>query len=169
MSNFAEKLDACESPMEAFSMLYADAPAPIQSFLDGALLEILMVEMPKLQICIEQGPTAPATTASEVEDTFDKSMTHLSTNHPEVFKEMSATVRDAAKNIAAEIDKGIRRVLLDDELCNRATSIDLIAEHARITKCLTDIALTPVQLQQIAECEDGTEDDVSKAWDDDTD
>lgn len=145
----ATKLDGCKSPTDAFNVMYAEAPAEIQDYLDGRITEILMVDLPKLHILMSDGPAVTVATMESVESTYAQSLAHMEKEHPKHFKSLSATVRDCGHNIGVLIDACVKRVLLDDTDANRHAYINLMAEHAKLVKCLHDIALTEDQKAQI--------------------
>ena len=150
-----EMYDAVKNkpPGVAFTAVYAAAPAQLREFLDAKVAEIIFVEMPKLSLCLEQGPTVLRKDMITCRDVFDGALKYASKAEAALMNDITATIRDASLDIADSIDRAIRRVLLDDPDCNRFAMYDMQSHHARLVKCLTDIALSADDRKAIAEAQ----------------
>lgn len=144
-----DKLNDTESAAGAFAVLYAEAPPAIKNYLDGRIMEILMVDLPKLHILMEAGPTVERGEMLGVEQAYVGGLEHAKEKHPESYKLLTATVKDCGIELARLLDKCAARVLLDDKVANRHASINMSAEHAKILRCLTDLPITPEQAVKI--------------------
>lgn len=142
-----------KSPHDIFEAMYADAPEQIQSFLDDKLMEIMMVDIPTLQHLMQAGPSIPAKEASLHRSVFDGSLKLLREKMPD--KAPTATVAQCAEEIADVLDSSVRRVLLDDDNANRAAVAHISQCHAKLVKCLMDLALTEKQQALLAGWEEG--------------
>ena len=140
---FGKQLRAAKTPSAALRLIYNDAPEEIQDFLAGLMLEIILIDLPVLYEITKHGPTAPAAEATSTARAFHESLEFCEKDAPEVLRAMSATVRDASLQLAELLDKSVRRILLEDKSCNRHAALNLTAGHAKLTRCLVEIALTP--------------------------
>ena len=140
-----------DSPCAAFAALYAAAPTSLQHFLNDRIAEVMYVELPKLSYAMKNGPTILREDMLTVRETFDAALEVASVEEKEVLRDITATIADAARDIADSIDKAVRRVLLDDKDANRHAAYDLPAHHARLVRCLADIALSASDHRMIEE------------------
>lgn len=148
-STMWDGLKDCETPFDALTLLMGKSPDGIKDYVNGRVQEILLVDLPKLHVLIQEGPACPASNAPEVAKLFKQSIEHMQECHPETYrKDMTATIQDCAIQIAELIDASVKRILLDDKYANRMAAINLCAEHAKLVKCFIDIALTPDQLDE---------------------
>jgi len=150
------RIDASNSPSAMLAAITSQAPGPVKNFLEGCAEAVLAIELPKLKVCMSAGPTIEASKVPVAAEVFTQAMERLDkagkTTH------ISATVRDAALVLAEAIDKGVKRVLLEDELANRLAVMDLVGLHARFVSALSDVVLTEEQLKTITEAEAGNDD-----------
>ena len=150
------RIDASNSPSAMLAAVAAAAPEPVKNYLESCAEGVLVTELPKLKMCMSAGPTIESSKIPVAADVFTQAMERLdergATHH------ISMTVRDCALSLAEVIDKAIKRVLLEDEIANRLAVMDLVGLHARFVSTLSDVALTDVQLQAIAEMEAGNDD-----------
>ena len=138
-----------ENTIELFSAVYAEMPSKLRTFVDNRLMEIMMVDLPTLEYVIHEGVTLPAEEAMQTTETFLGALDEADAELPEVSKEMTATIRDCGREIAEAIDRSVKRILLEDEVANRHVSLNITAEHAKLMKCLVDIAVTPEQMKML--------------------
>ena len=141
----AEAAAALPDPMDVLQAMYKDAPDGIRAFLNGQAREILMLELPKLKLVIEQGPVVPVDALKPLVDIFAEALATADKVAPTLGKRISATTRDAGTLIAEQIDTAFRRTLLTDKVADHMAYVDAMSCHARLVKCIEDIALSPEQ------------------------
>lgn len=146
LDGLSDALAAAESPMSALAAAYNHAPHRlIRSFLNDKAIEILAVELPALQQSIISGPGIPAMEVANktLTEMFEGAMAHITKEAPQ--EAPTATVQSVGAELAAVLDRGIKRVLLDDEWANRESFMSIVTAHARLVAALTNLALTPEQ------------------------
>ena len=149
-----EKLGADASSMQMLQAAYDDAPDAVKGHLNRCALEILLTELPKLQLLVEYGPALPVDKMHPIADMFESAVKLADKKAPRMAKQLTATVRDAAVDIASAIDKAFRRVLLTDTDANHEAYVTAMHCHAKIVKCVAGIALTEEQKAILAEHDD---------------
>lgn len=140
----SDKYDAdnVPSPMEILLAAYADSPEGARQFIESRVMEILMVDLPALNFVVHEGSVISVDEIGSIEEAFAMSMKFADEVIPEVGKSISMTLRDVARNIGVEIDRGFKRILLDDKNANRMSLLGATAAHAKLVKCIGQIALT---------------------------
>ncbi len=129
--------DGRNSPMETLVSIYRNGPPGLAGAIDRAAMEVMMVELPKISIVAENGLEMNRKTDYEsVESLFTAGMVYARKHGVDVEKVLTATVRDAATQIAILIDKSVRRVLLEDTVMNRHAYLDIISTHAKLVRGL---------------------------------
>ena len=146
-------VDSDSSPSAMLAAMAATAPDPVAAFIDQQAMSILATEMPKLYAVSKLGPARPVSSIIPLAEVYTAAMERLDAEVPADTKQLTATVRDCALNLAELLDSSIKRILLDDTHANRLALMDLSSCHARLVKTLADIALTPEQQVQIDEAE----------------
>ncbi len=129
--------DGRMSPMDALSSIYKNGPPGLAGAIDHAAMEVMMVELPKISIVAENGiEMSRGKEFESVENLFKAGMVYARTHGVNVDKVLSATVRDAAEQLAVLIDKSVKRVLLEDTVLNRNAYLDIISTHAKMVRGL---------------------------------
>ncbi len=153
-TNMKQLLESCEAdrrrplPMEILQAAYADAPPAAKHFLDRRAQEVLVVDMSILQHVAEKGATMPVEDIGTLESTYNFAIEFTAKVNPEALKTVSKTAQDVGHRIAAELDAGIKRVLLEDKHANRMALMNLSTCHAKMVRCMADIALSPGDLEE---------------------
>ncbi len=151
-SNLMRTLRKTGSPTEALLAAHTHAPTEaIRGFIDEASLEVLCIEMPKLQDAVINGPTIDRENLGTIVENYGHAFAEVEKEAPEIAAKMTATVRSAGDDIAAAIDKAVSRVLLDAKVANRLAYLDLTTCHAKILKALQCLEITPEQQAEIDE------------------
>lgn len=144
-------VDKQPSPLEILGAAHADAPPMGQSFIESRVMEILMIDLPALQYVVQQGGIVSTDNLASIEEAFAQSMVFADKVMPEVGKSISATLRDIASNIGREVDKGFKRMLLEDKHANRMALLAATAAHAKLVKHIGEIALTEEEKELVNE------------------
>ncbi len=153
-TSMKQLIESCEAdkrrplPMEVLQAAYADAPPAAKHFLDVRAQEVLMVDMSSLQHVAEKGATVPVKDITSLEFTYNFAIEFAAKVIPGVLKTVSKTAQDVGQRVAAELDAGIKRVLLEDKHANRMALMNLAACHAKMVRCMADIALTAEELEE---------------------
>ncbi|KKK67792.1 hypothetical protein LCGC14_2950560 [marine sediment metagenome] len=153
-TNMQKLVDECTTakrrpvPMEVLQAAYADAPPAAKCFLDNRAQEVLMVDMSILQHVAEKGVIMPVEDITTLESTYNFAIKFTAKVNPEALKTVSKTAQDVGHRIAAELDAGIKRVLLEDKHANRMALINLSTCHAKVVRCMADITLTAEELEE---------------------
>ena len=131
-------------PISLLDAMYLDAPPAIRSFLDHHIMKIVAIEIPKLKYCQENGITLNIADDEyvSVEQVFETTMKYAEKRAPEMFKQITATVRHGGGEIAKAIDTAIRRTTLDAKVINREAYMDILSNHASMLaaiKALTEV------------------------------
>ncbi len=144
------------APMEVLLAAYADAPPAAKHFLDGRVQEVLLVDMSILQHVAHKGPVMPVEDITTLAELYNLAIEFVSKANPEALKSVSKTAQDIGQRIAAEIDAGVKRVLLEDKHANRMALMNLAACHAKMVRCIADLALTSEELEEAEAGADAT-------------
>ncbi|KKL57344.1 hypothetical protein LCGC14_2236390, partial [marine sediment metagenome] len=128
--------DGRMSPMETLSSIYKNGPPGLASAIDHAAMEVMMVELPKISIVAENGiEMSRGKEFESVENLFKAGMVYARARRKRG-QVLTATVRDAAEQLAVLIDKSVKRVLLEDTVLNRHAYLDIISTHAKMVRAL---------------------------------
>lgn len=150
-----DKAASQDSPTLALAAAWTHAPSDgIRDYLDNIALEVLMVDLPKLQMVMHHGPTIAREGdggMTGIGTAFATAIADIEKTAPGVVSSLSMTVRSAGEDIAAAIDKAISRVLLDAPVSNRLAYLDLLQQHSKIVKALSELEITPEQQAEIDE------------------
>ena len=129
--------DGRNSPMETLVSIYRNGPPGLAGAIDQAAMEVMMVELPKISLVAENGIEMNREKEYQpVEELFVAGMVYAKKQGINVEQVLTATVRDAALQIAALIDKSVRRILLEDTVMNRHAYLDIISTHAKMVRGL---------------------------------
>ena len=138
-------LDGSKTPTQALWAAYENSPhAIVTDFLDRKSMEILMLELPKMQQLISTGPACDRETALEsIEDLFVTSMKKMAASGTD--DAPSRPVQAFGLELAQLLDRAKRELLADDTHANLHCVMDLLTIHANIIATLDSLALNDEQ------------------------
>lgn len=137
------------TPLAALTKLFDDAPKAVQNLIQTLVMEMLLVELPKLQFIAEEGPAIDRDDMHSIRNTFEGAMKLEDPMAQEARQLLTATVLDASLDIGEAIDKAISRTLLEDKRANRHAFMDIMAHHAQLSRALAELALTEEQSREL--------------------
>ncbi len=140
-----KKLDDDATPMDMLHAAYADAPDAVKAHLNRCAEETLMIELPKMMLLAKFGPIMPVDKMPSLVKVYEGALADAEKKAPTFIRALTATARDAGTDVAAAIDTAFRRVLLTDTVANHEAYVTAMACHAKLVKCIADIALTEEQ------------------------
>lgn len=149
-STFSKALDSCNNACEALLQAFTHAPAKfVKEFIDRKASEVLIVELPKLGILMDKSPcmtTDEALTEFSIVAVFEEALSNSTeTMPPELAARITATVHDAAHDIAVAMDRAVKRIALEDKFLGREAHLDLITAHTAIVAALAALSLDEEQ------------------------
>ena len=137
------------SPMQLLVELYTSAPPDVRGYLDAKVQELIGVEMPKLGILKQDGPYVWRKDMVSVTEVYNDAMEFTEKNMPNEYGKLSATVVMSGDQIAREIDKSIKRVMLEDVGASRHAYITILSTHAKLVKTLAELPLSTEEEQEL--------------------
>jgi hypothetical protein len=122
-----------------------DAKGGVSKWLDNRIMEIIAVDIPKLALVQELGPTVDRThdEFQNCQDIFKASMAYAAQMAPDVKASMSATVEHSGERIAEIVDSCISRIMMEDKHMNREAWLDVVTNHAKLCRALIGITEVP--------------------------
>lgn len=147
MPSIHELMKDAKTPLDAVTAMFnaEGCSTELQNAIQDSCFKFLNIDMPKMVIMKQCAVARPVEGTPSTLEVFDGAMDYARKNSPQVDKALSATVKDVARNIAAEIDAGLKRILLDDKVLVTEAHLDLLACHAELVSILEGIKLTPEQ------------------------
>lgn len=137
-----------DTPAQALAAIAANSPAAVSNYLNAKAEEILMLELPKLSMVVETGTVCTTEQAGSVTDCYKAALVELDKDG-DAAKRLTATLRDIGLTLAEGLDTAVRRVLLTDTDLNYGAFVDLVGDHARLMRDLSDLALTDEQRREL--------------------
>lgn len=130
-----------KSPMHQLLYIMSVAPKGVQRFIQMHVQEIIEIELAKL-VQVEKGLELDPAGKDSVTGMFDTIIEGMKTVGV-LDAEVTMTVQDCMRNIAEEIDRGVKRVLLGDKLVNTLAYLDIVSCHAKMTASLAHLMTVP--------------------------
>lgn len=150
-ANINEALAGANTPMAALAAAYNHAPHPmIRKRLDHAAMRVLTSDLGLIQELLFRGPACSRDAISgegrNMVSIFASSMKAIE-GQPIA---PTATVYQIGEELAEVVDRGINRILFDDDdLISREALSNVIEGHAQLVAGLSDLAL-PEDVKQKA-------------------
>jgi len=132
-------------PIALLIEMTKDAQGSVASWLDNRIMEIIAVDIPKLALVHELGPTVDRADKDfqGCADIFKGSMRYAQEVIPDVKAAMSATVEHSGERIAEIVDSCISRIMMEDRHMNREAWLDVVTLHAKLCRALIGINEVP--------------------------
>ena len=144
------KLADAKTPLDTLVALCEGAPDSVSDLIQSLVMEVLLIELPKLKFIADAGPAISRDEMKSIRDTFEGAMNLTpAKEHSEARRLLTATVLDASLDIGSAIDKAISRTLLEDKRANRLAFMDIMALHARLSRAIAELALTEEQNREL--------------------
>jgi len=134
-------LEGRAPPMQLLVAMYNDAEEGIRYWLNQRVMEIVAIDIPKQAMVQQMGRTIDRSDKdfATCKEIFGQSMRYAQEEVPQLKKDMSATVEHSGERIAEIIDSCVQRIMMEDNVMNRAAWMDVLCHHAKLTRALMGI------------------------------
>lgn len=146
------ELDSPELGALVSTYMDPNVPDQIKRIIRAGVKRVFAIDLTVAKLCAYQGPamrreemTPVATVLAEANEVIEKMPTELR----ESLSDESATVTSVMADIGEAIDKGVKRLLLEDSHLSRGTYMHLLSAVAEINSLLGKLALTEEQKEMV--------------------